>query len=177
MKRPQRLLVLVVLVLAAGLTAYLLLSGEPAPTQHIIPPGQAPDAPPPRAADAVPPPASMPDAVAAAPAGTPGTADAAATSDAGHEPYGGAAAHAALEVRQDAKIARGLVANPDGGVRVDDTPAGSVAEELRLLPGDVITSVNGEAVSTPEDFVRIYRAEGRPTQMTVLREGRELHRH
>ncbi|MBV9698406.1 MAG: PDZ domain-containing protein [Gammaproteobacteria bacterium] len=167
---PRRLLVLFLLALAAGLTAYLLLTGEPAPTQHITPPGHGQDAPSSGTAGE-----ATAQSPAAAPAGAPAAGGDAPSAVAPHESR--PTDPAVLEVRQDAKIARGLAVNPDGGLRVEDIPPGSVVEELRLLPGDIITTINGESVSTPEDFVRIYRAEGRPTQMTVLREGRELHRH
>ena len=87
------------------------------------------------------------------------------------------AAQADPDRRQDAKIARGFAPNPSGGILVQATPPGSVAGELRLEPGDVVVSVNGEAVSSPADFVSIYRAHGLPTQLTVLRGGREIHLH
>ncbi len=80
--------------------------------------------------------------------------------------------------RQDGKIARGLAALPDGsGILVVDTPSASPAKELHLQRGDVITAINGEQATGPADFVRIYRAQGLPTQLTVMREGRELHLH
>jgi S1-C subfamily serine protease len=82
-----------------------------------------------------------------------------------------------VDQRQAAKIARGLSANPGGGIRVEGAPPGSVAGQLRLQVGDVITSVNGDAVSSPEQFARIYREQGPPRQLTILRDGREMHRH
>ena len=83
-----------------------------------------------------------------------------------------------VEKRQDAKIGRGLASAIAGnGILVVDTPPGSPAAELRLERGDLITSVNGHPVTTAEDFVRIFRSEGMPTQLTIQREGRERHLH
>ena len=79
--------------------------------------------------------------------------------------------------RQDAKIARGLSASSSGGVLVTAVPPGSVTGQLHLQAGDIIVAVNGEAVSSPGDFTRIYREHGLPTELTVIRDGRELHRH
>lgn len=79
--------------------------------------------------------------------------------------------------RQAAKIARGLSANPGGGILVEGAPPGSVAGQLRLQVGDVIISVNGDAVSSPEEFARIYSEQGLPRQLTIIRDGREMHRH
>ena len=79
--------------------------------------------------------------------------------------------------RQDAKIARGLASNPEGGVLVQSTPPASVAGALRLQPGDVILTVDGVRISTPAEFVRLYREQGMPTELTIVRDGRELHLH
>ena len=79
--------------------------------------------------------------------------------------------------RQVAKVTRGLTANPGGGILVESIPPGSVASLLRVQAGDVIVSVNGDAVTSPEEFVRIYREQGLPRQMTVIHNGREMHRH
>jgi membrane-associated protease RseP (regulator of RpoE activity) len=79
--------------------------------------------------------------------------------------------------RQVAKITRGLTANPGGGILVEAVPDGSVASQLRVEAGDVIVSVNGATVTSPEEFARIYREEGLPRQMTVIHDGREMHHH
>jgi S1-C subfamily serine protease len=79
--------------------------------------------------------------------------------------------------RQVAKITRGLTANPGGGVLVEAVPEGSIASQLRVEPGDVIVSVNGGAVTSPQEFARIYREQGLPRQMTVIHNGREMHHH
>lgn len=166
-------LLLFLLAGVAGLIAYVLLTREPTKLPQIVPPGALTAAIPRTGA------ASNPTSSAGATAAIPAAAAPPPTETTGADgsPDAGTAPHAPIDARQDAKIARGLRADPEGGLRVEDTPPGSVVEELRLLPGDVIVSVNGESVATPEDFVRIYRAQGRPTQMTVMREGRELHRH
>lgn len=79
--------------------------------------------------------------------------------------------------RQLAKVTRGLTANPGGGILVESIPPGSVASQLRVQAGDVIVSINGDAVTSPEEFARIYREQGLPRQMTVIHNGREMHRH
>jgi S1-C subfamily serine protease len=79
--------------------------------------------------------------------------------------------------RQDAKITRGLARNPEGGVLVQSTPPGSVASLLHVHVGDVIVSVNGGAVASPEEIAIIYREQGAPRQMTVIHNGIEMHRH
>jgi hypothetical protein len=79
--------------------------------------------------------------------------------------------------RQLAKITRGMSVAAGGGVLVTETPPGSVTGQLRLRAGDVILAVNGEAISTPDQFARIYRDQGLPRQLTLVRDGREIHRH
>jgi membrane-associated protease RseP (regulator of RpoE activity) len=82
----------------------------------------------------------------------------------------------AAEQRQFTKITRGMRSDPAGGVRVEEAPPGSVANQMHLQPGDLLKSVNNETVSSPEDFARIYRAEGIPGEFVVMRNGREMHR-
>jgi S1-C subfamily serine protease len=82
----------------------------------------------------------------------------------------------ATERRQTAKITRGMSSSPEGGIRIDATPPGSVAGEMHLLPGDVLMSVNGAAVSSPEEFARLYRSGGVQGEYVVIRGGREIHR-
>ena len=115
------------------------------------------------------------------PAGTPGaqvpgeTAGASATVESDSEAT--SAPLSPIDQRQNSKISRGLVARGGGGLLVSAVPPGSVPEQLRLQPGDVIVTVNGEPVSSTEDFARIYREQGTPTQLTILRRGREMHLH
>ena len=82
----------------------------------------------------------------------------------------------ATDRRQAAKITRGMSSDPQGGIRIDAVPPGSVAGQMHLLPGDVLMAVNGTALSSPEDFVRLYRAEGVQGEFVVIRDGREVHR-
>ncbi|MBS0581154.1 MAG: PDZ domain-containing protein [Proteobacteria bacterium] len=84
---------------------------------------------------------------------------------------------AAADARQDFKIARGLGEQGGSGVVVNASPPGSLTEQLRLQPGDIVLSVNGEPVATVADFVHIYRTEGLPTELTIRRKGREIHLH
>jgi general secretion pathway protein C len=44
-----------------------------------------------------------------------------------------------------------------GGVRMDAAPAGSLAAKLGLQPGDVISKVNGQAVTSTGDLARLYQ--------------------
>ncbi|HTC14572.1 MAG TPA: hypothetical protein VK695_02095 [Steroidobacteraceae bacterium] len=81
------------------------------------------------------------------------------------------------DARQLAKIAHGMRANPAGGILVEATPPGSVVGQLRLLPGDVILSVDGVPATTPEQFALNYREQGLPRQLTILRNGTEFHLH
>jgi S1-C subfamily serine protease len=83
---------------------------------------------------------------------------------------------AASEQRQADKITRGMRADPSGAVRIDEAPPGSVVNQMHLQPGDLLKSVNNEPVSSPEDFARLYLAEGIPGEFVVIRNGRELHR-
>lgn len=87
------------------------------------------------------------------------------------------AALAAADEHQSGKIARGFKDHGGNGLLVSAAPPGSLTEQLRLQPGDVVVTVNGEAVASVDDFVRIYRSEGMPTELTVLRKGREIHLH
>ena len=45
---------------------------------------------------------------------------------------------------------------PRGGVRMELAPPGSLAQKLGLQPGDVIKSVNGQAVASAGDLARLY---------------------
>ena len=82
----------------------------------------------------------------------------------------------ATDRRQSAKITRGMSSNPDGGIRIDAVPPGSVAGQMNLLPGDVLVAVNGAPVASPEEFARIYRTQGIQGEFVVMRGGREIHR-
>jgi general secretion pathway protein C len=43
-----------------------------------------------------------------------------------------------------------------GGVRLEQAPAGSLAQKLGLQPGDVIKKVNGQAIASTGDLARVY---------------------
>jgi len=45
---------------------------------------------------------------------------------------------------------------PGGGVRMEQAPAGSLAQKLGLQPGDIIRKVNGQAVAGTGDLARLY---------------------
>jgi S1-C subfamily serine protease len=46
---------------------------------------------------------------------------------------------------------------PNGGVRMDAAPNGSLAQKLGLQPGDIIKKVNGQSVASPGDLARLYQ--------------------
>ena len=47
--------------------------------------------------------------------------------------------------------------SPNGGVRMDAAPNGSLAQKLGLQPGDVIRKVNGQAIASSGDLARLYQ--------------------
>jgi general secretion pathway protein C len=49
---------------------------------------------------------------------------------------------------------------PGGGVRMEQAPAGSLAQKLGLQPGDVIKRINGQPVASPGDLARLYTQFG-----------------
>lgn len=68
---------------------------------------------------------------------------------------------------------------PGGGVSIEEVPPGSLAERLGLQLGDVVRQVNGQAVNSPADLMRLYQEfddtervnisgtrAGRPLQLT-----------
>ena len=165
----QRTLLLLAGVAAAGaLFAWLIF------TLHVPPAATAPVAGSSRTAGG-PSSAHPAAAVAASASPTPPQRDSSPVADAAVVTVPPEVVEAA-EQRQTAKITRGMRADPAGGVRVDEAPPGSVVNAMHLQPGDLLMSVNNEAVVSPEDFARIYRAEGIPGEFVVMRNGRELHR-
>ena len=46
---------------------------------------------------------------------------------------------------------------PGGGVRMEAAPSGSLAQKLGLQPGDIIRTINGQAVASSGDLARIYQ--------------------
>lgn len=168
--RPIRIIVLAALI-AALLAAWFLLRPS-----HDSAPGRADAslaAPMTPGSAAAPAPVPAQEAPSAAePGSTTG-----ATAPEGDAAVGPAAALAPVDERQNAKIARGLSVNPSGGLLVGETEPGTIAGQLRLKVGDVIVSVNGQPIASTDDFVRIYREQGTPTELTILRRGREMHLH
>lgn len=67
-----------------------------------------------------------------------------------------------------------MVPNAGGGFLVREIQPGSVYEKLGLKVGDVIASVNGQAVNTMEDVMRLYQqvASTSNLQLSVKRAGR-----
>lgn len=49
-----------------------------------------------------------------------------------------------------------IVAGSSGGVQVKDAPSGSLVQKLGLLPGDIISTINGQPVTGPGDLARFY---------------------
>jgi general secretion pathway protein C len=62
----------------------------------------------------------------------------------------------------------------DGGVTVRLIQPGSVYEKLRMRSGDVIKSVNGQPVNTPQDAIRLYQQmpDMGSVQIEIVRGGR-----
>ena len=164
---------LIILFVAAVLAAWLLLREErrTAPAAAVQPATTAVTAP--ALAPAVP--AAEPTGSAPPPPLAPGAQEEGPAAPL--PPGGGTSAPSGVDERQDAKIARGLSSNAAGGVLVQSAPPASVVQALRLQPGDVIVTVDGAHVSAPEDFVRLYRAHGMPTELTIVRDGHEVHLH
>lgn len=50
--------------------------------------------------------------------------------------------------------------SPNGGVRMDAAPNGSLAQKLGLQPGDVIRKVNGQSIASSGDLARLYQQFG-----------------
>ena len=46
---------------------------------------------------------------------------------------------------------------PGGGVRMEATPSGSLAQKLGLQAGDVIKKINGQPVASSGDLARFYQ--------------------
>jgi membrane-associated protease RseP (regulator of RpoE activity) len=161
------------MLVAAALVTWLLLS-RPART----PPAPANEARRPAVVSAPAGARRAPeDSPARAPAVNPGLAESPDSAPPPQAPLPLTPGAAGADERQLVKIARGLSVGPDGALRVSATPPGSVVGQLSLQPGDVIVTVNGRAVSTPEDFARLYHEQGPPTELTLLRDGQEIHRH
>jgi len=71
------------------------------------------------------------------------------------------------------EIARQLGVSVDHGLVVREVQDGSPAAEAGIRPGDVITEVDRQPVSTVDDLRRVVekRSDGRPTLLLVYRQG------
>jgi len=67
-----------------------------------------------------------------------------------------------------------IVPNVDGGFLVRQIQPGSLYEKLGLRPGDVIRNVNGQALTSMEDVMRLYQQFGSAQRVLVevQRQGR-----
>lgn len=67
-----------------------------------------------------------------------------------------------------------IVPNPEGGFLVRQIQPGSLYEKLGLRPGDVIRNVNGQALTSMEDVMRLYQQFGTAQRVLVevQRQGR-----
>ena len=67
-----------------------------------------------------------------------------------------------------------IVPNPGGGFVVRQIQPGSLYEKLGLRPGDVIRNVNGQALTSMEDVMRLYQQFGTTQRVLVevQRQGR-----
>jgi hypothetical protein len=177
---PRRLLLRSLVIGAVVVATWLLLRAQHGAPPAAAPPGGTPDSAPALASGttATNPAAPVPGSAASVPVAPaansePGAAGAATSAAPAEVPTPATS----VDERQDAKISRGLTSNAEGGLLVASAPPASVAAALRLQPGDVILTVNGSAVSTPADFVRVYREQGMPSELTILRAGHEVHVH
>jgi len=64
-----------------------------------------------------------------------------------------------------------IVPNPDGGFLVRQIQPGSLYEKLGLRPGDVIRNVNGQALTSMDDVMKLYQQFGSAQRVLV-----EVHR-
>jgi len=67
-----------------------------------------------------------------------------------------------------------IVPNPDGGFLVRQIQPGSLYEKLGLRPGDVIKNVNGQALTSMDDVMKLYQQFGSAQRVLVevQRQGR-----
>jgi general secretion pathway protein C len=67
-------------------------------------------------------------------------------------------------------------AAPGGGVSIEEVPPGSLAERLGMQAGDVVKQINGQAVNSPADLMRLYQEFDNAEQVNVTgtRAGRPL---
>lgn len=65
---------------------------------------------------------------------------------------------------------------PSGAARLEQSPAGSLAEKLGLKIGDVVTRINGKPLSGPGDVAQLYEqmTKSESVNMLVLRAGNKM---
>jgi general secretion pathway protein C len=87
---------------------------------------------------------------------------------------GGPAGQAPLSLNSLSRQNFGRIGVRNGGVTVEAAPPGSTLAILGLQPGDVIRSVNGEAVTSEADLARVYQqsANAESVQAEVVRGNR-----
>jgi type II secretion system protein C len=49
------------------------------------------------------------------------------------------------------------VVNPAAGLKIESVPSDSIAHKLGLKKGDVVTQINGQVVTSPDDLTRLYQ--------------------
>jgi len=70
------------------------------------------------------------------------------------------------DTKQMANLGR-VAPSPGGGVMIEDLPPSSLAEKMGLQIGDVIRTVNGNAVNSPADLARLYQQLGQTAQVRI----------
>ena len=112
------------------------------------------------AAPSVAPQMGMPPGVPAPPRGLPGSPQ-------------GPGAQQPLSITPQSMQNFGRIGVKSGGVTVEAAPPGSMLASLGLQPGDVIRSVNGQAVTSEADLARVYQqsANADSVQAEVVRGG------
>jgi S1-C subfamily serine protease len=63
----------------------------------------------------------------------------------------------------------------EGGLEVVDIEPGSLADQMRLQPGDVLRSIDGSSIADPADVARALAKAGNALTVEILRDGK-LHR-
>jgi general secretion pathway protein C len=60
-----------------------------------------------------------------------------------------------------------MVAGKPDGFRIVEIQPGSLYQEVGLLPGDVIQSINGMSMSDPQNFMKALSTLGTATQVSI----------
>jgi general secretion pathway protein C len=75
----------------------------------------------------------------------------------GHYSFSGDTLTRALQDPQQLAQVGVFTITPGAGIVLNQAPAGSLAQKLSLQAGDVIRTVNGEVVNSPDDLARLYQ--------------------